>query len=241
MHRRHIYIYENLQVRLSGTMEQRIDRSCLPRKVLHAIEIIYEYLPKSLLTEIRISKQDGSFCIPTSGTSPSPPPYDVRAQQSVQRNVRRLAVKSAKRASRKIIPKSLEEIGEALQAAKRSEVPPETVKEAGTYLELYIDASNADKANATYCWHMLGMQLRKDEDLTKSLKIREASAGKLFRDLFPHISPKAIEYDLSKARRIYDVTRKLSGSQILSIENISAEDIRKVTKKNLSKILKYCK
>src|SRR4051794_27064473 len=99
-------------------MEQRIDRSCLPRKVLDAIEMIYEYLPKSLLTEICISKQDGSFYIPTSRTSPSPPLYDVRVHQSVQRNVRWLAVKRGKRASRKITPKSLEEIGEALQAAK---------------------------------------------------------------------------------------------------------------------------
>src|SRR3954447_16738685 len=125
-------------------MEQRIDRSCVPRNVLDAIDVIYEYLPKSLLTEIRISKQDGSFCIPTSGTSPSPPPYDVRVYKSVQRNVRWLAVKRGKRASRKITPKSLEEIGEALQAAKRTEVLPETRREAKTYLELYIDASNAD-------------------------------------------------------------------------------------------------
>src|SRR3954470_11016428 len=98
-------------------MERRIDCSCMLPKVLKAIETIYEYLPKSLLTEIRISKQDGSFCTPTSGTSPSPPPYDIRAQQSVQRNVRRLAVNSAKRASCKIISKSLEKIREALQAA----------------------------------------------------------------------------------------------------------------------------
>src|SRR4051812_39430556 len=102
-------------------MEYRIDCSCLPPKVLNAIETIYEYLPKSLLTEIRISKQDGSFCTPTSGTSPSPPPYNIHIQQSIQRNIQnsRLAVKRFKRASHKITPKSPEEIREALQATKR--------------------------------------------------------------------------------------------------------------------------
>src|SRR3954464_7218774 len=113
-------------------MKCRIDRSCMPPKVLKAIEMIYEYLPKSLLTEIRISKQDESFCTLTSGTSPSPPPYDIRVQQSVQRNIRnsRLAVKRFKRASHKITPKSPKEIGEALQAAKRikAELESEEVK-----------------------------------------------------------------------------------------------------------------
>src|SRR3954465_1513560 len=100
-------------------MERRIDRSCMPPKVLKAIETIYEYLPKSLLTEIRISKQDGSFCTPTSGTSPSPPPYDVRAQRSV-----RIRIKKGK-----IIYKSPKEIGEALKATKRTKVLSETGEE----------------------------------------------------------------------------------------------------------------
>jgi hypothetical protein len=224
-------------------MERRIDRSCMPPKVLKAIETIYEYLPKSLLTEIRISKQDGSFCTPTSGTSPSPPPYDIRAQQSVQRNIQRnsrLAVKVFKRASRKITPKSPEEIGEALQAAKRIKALPES-EEVKSYSELYIDASNAGKGNATYLWHILGMKLRNEEDPKKSIKIREAAVAKLFRELFPHVQLRTIEYDISKARRIYDVTCKLSSNQVLSIKKISAEDIRKVTKKNLSKVWKYCK
>ena len=74
-------------------MEQRIDRSYLPRDVVQAIDTISEYLPSSLFTEIRISKQQGSFCIPTSGISPSPSPKDVRAQQSVARKISHLVIK----------------------------------------------------------------------------------------------------------------------------------------------------
>ena len=217
---------------LSGdSMEQCIDRSCVPRNVLDAIDVIYEYLPKSLLTEIRISKQDGSFCTPTSGTSPSPPPYDVRVQWSA-----RIRIKKGK-----IIYKSPEEVGKALQAAMRARVLPETGEEPKTYQELYINASNSSKGNATYTWHLLGRKLRGDEDLTKPLRIREQNVAKLFRDLFPHVHAKSLEYDLSKARRIFDVTCKLSCRQVLCIKNISAEDIRRITKKNLSKVLKYCK
>src|SRR3954468_7557957 len=110
-------------------MEQRIDRSCLPRKVTQAIDTIYEYLPSSLLTEIRISKQRGSFCIPTSGTSPSPPPEDIRAQQSVARKIAHLANKRAAKLKNKNIRKSPEEIGQALQAAQRVRAIPKTVRE----------------------------------------------------------------------------------------------------------------
>ena len=212
-------------------MEQRIDRSCVPRKVLDAIDAIYKYLPKSLLTEIRVSKQDGSFCTPTSGTSPSPPPYDVRAQRSV-----RIRIKKGK-----IIYKSPEEIGEALQAAKRTKILPETGEEPKTYQELYFNASNSNKGNATYTWHLLGKKLRGDEDLTKPLRVREQNVAGLFRELFPHVHAKTLEYELSKAQRIFDVTCKLSCRQVLCIKNVSAEDIQRTTKKNLPKVLKYCK
>src|SRR4051812_19615158 len=144
-------------------MEQSIDCSCIPCKVLDAIDDIYEYLPKSLLTEIRISKQDESFCTLTSETSLSPPPYDVRVQRSV-----RIRIKKDK-----IIYKSPEEIGEALQAAKRTKVLPETGEEPKTYQELYFNASNSNKGNTTYTWYLLGKKLRGDEDLTKPLRVRE--------------------------------------------------------------------
>src|SRR4051812_49829326 len=98
-------------------MEQRIDRSCLPRDVAKAIDTIYEYLQSSLLTEIHISKQQGSFCILTSGTSPSLPPEDTHAQQSVARKVSHLAIKRA--AKLKNSRKSPEEIGQALQVAQQ--------------------------------------------------------------------------------------------------------------------------
>src|SRR3954451_18069590 len=157
-------------------MEQHIDHSCLPRDVIEAIDKIYEYLPNSLLTEIRISKQQGSFCIPTSGTSPSPPPEDVRAQQSVARKIAHLAVKRAKVKNSR---KSPEEIGQALQVTQRTRAIPETVQEPKTYEQLYIYASNVSKNEAIYAWHMLGKKLCTDEDPKKALKVREMAVSKL--------------------------------------------------------------
>ena len=104
-------------------MEQCINYFCLPPKVVQAIDTIYKYLPSSLLTEIHISKQQGSFCILTSGTSPSPPPEDIRAQQSVTHKVSRLALKRA--AKLKNSRKSPEEIGQALRAAQQVQDEPQ--------------------------------------------------------------------------------------------------------------------
>ena len=152
-------------------MEQRIDRSSIPPDILQAIDTIYEYLPSSLLTEIRITKQDGSFCTPTSGTSPSPPPDDVRARRSVERNIACLA---AKRAAKKLknIRKSPEEIRQALRIALQVKMMPETLQKLTTYEELYINASNANKNESTYAWHILGKKLRNDEDPKKTSKIK---------------------------------------------------------------------
>src|SRR3954466_13659244 len=155
-------------------MERRIDRSCLPRDVLKAIDTIYEYLPSSLLTEIRISKQEGSFCIPTSGTSPSPPPDDIRAQRDVVRKIALLATKR-RAASLKNSRKSPEEIGQALKAALRIKVVPETAQKPRTYEELYLDASNARNNEAIDSWHMVGKKLRCEEDPKVSLKARVIS------------------------------------------------------------------
>ena len=169
-------------------MEQRIDRSYLPRDVVQAIDTISEYLPSSLFTEIRISKQQGSFCIPTSGISPSPPPEDVRAQQSVARKISHLAVKRASKL--KNSRKSPEEIGQALQAAQRIRAIPEIVQEPKTYEQLYIHASNARKNEAIYAWHLLGKKLRTDEDLRKAQKAREMAVSKLFAEKFPPCNNK---------------------------------------------------
>jgi hypothetical protein len=220
-------------------MEQCIDRSCLPREVVQAIDTIYEYLQSSLLTEIRISKQQGSFCIPTSGTSPSPPPEDIRAQQSVARKVSHLANKRA--AKLKNSRKSPEEIGQALRAAQQVQVIPETLQEPKTYEQLYIHASNAPKKEAIYAWHMLSRKLRTDEDPRKAQKAREMTVGKLFSEKFPHISAKTLENDVYKARRIYDVTRILNCNQILAIRTITVDNIRRVAKKNIAKVVNYCK
>ena len=218
-------------------MEQRIDRSCIPQDVLQAIDTIYEYLPSSLLTEIRITKQDGSFCTPTSGTSPSPPPDDVRAQRSVEKNIARFA---AKRAAKRLnlAHKSPEEIRQALRTAMQVKVMPETLQKLTTYEELYINASNASKNKSTYAWHILGKKLRNDEDPKKTLKSREMSVSTFFRKIFPHVTEKNIANDLYKARRVFDVTRTLSQNQIMSIKSITVEDIRRVTKKDISKVIK---
>src|SRR3954463_6550711 len=94
---------------------QYIDSSCMPPKVLAAIETLSEYISSSLLTELHITKQDGNFCIPTSGTSPSLPPDDVRAQRSVELKIVRIPAKLAtKRAN--CSRKSPEQIGQALRA-----------------------------------------------------------------------------------------------------------------------------
>ena len=218
---------------------QRIDISCMPPKVLAAIETLSQYISSSLLTEIHITKQDGNFCIPTSGTSPSPPPDDVRAQQSVNRKIARITAKlAAKRTNR--CRKSPEQIGQALRVVLQVKAVPETRKPMTTYKELYIFASNADKNESTYAWHMLGKKLREDEDSTQSLKIREAAVGELFREEFPHERERDIANNLYRARRVFDVTKMLSCNQIMSMK-ITTEDVRRVTKKDLSKVLSYCK
>ena len=218
-------------------MEQRIDRSSIPPDILQAIDTIYEYLPSSLLTEIRITKQDGSFCTPTSGTSPSPPPDDVRARRSVERNIARFAAKRAAK-KLKIIRKSPEEIRQALRIALQVKVKPEALQKLTTYEELYINASNANKNESTYAWHILGKKLRNDEDPKKPVRSREISVSTLFREKFPHVTEKNIANDLYTARRIFDVTRTLSQNQIMSIKSITVEDIRRITKRDISKVIK---
>src|SRR3954447_23808651 len=219
-------------------MERRIDRSCLPRNVLQAIDTIYEYLPSSLLTEIRISKQDGSFCTPTSGISPSPPPEDVRAKRSIPRKFaypeafKRTSVKTIK-TRRQHIPRSLDDIRKALEAAMRIAVLPETIQEKDqTFQTLYQIAFKARKNEAILAWHRLGMKLHSIEDS----EISESNVGKLFHEQVPDVSTKSLENALSKARRIYDITSNLSSSQILSLTNVIAADIKSVTKKNLYKL-----
>src|SRR5437588_7787678 len=171
-------------------MEQRIDCSCLPRKVVQAIDMIYEYLPSSLLMEICISKQQGSFCIPTSGTSPSSPPEDICAQQSVAHKVSRLALKRATKL--KNSHKSPEEIGQALRAAQQVQVIPKTLQKSKTYEQLYIHVSNAPQKEAIYAWHMLDRKLCTDEDSRKAQKAWEMTICKLFSKKFPHLSAKTL-------------------------------------------------
>jgi hypothetical protein len=115
------------------------------------------------------------------------------------------------------------------------------MQESTTYEQLYIHARNAHGNEATYAWHMLGKKLRNDEDPKKSLKLREILVSKLFAEKFPHAVTKNLENDVYKARRIYDVTRILSGNQILSIKKITADHIRRVAKKNITKVVNYCK
>src|SRR4051812_43689290 len=111
----------------------------MPPKVLVAIETLSEYISSSLFTELHITKQDGNFCIPISGTLPSPPPDDVHAQQSVKLKIARITAKLAtKRANSS--RKSPEQIGQALRAALRVKIIPEIRKPMTTYKELYIFA-----------------------------------------------------------------------------------------------------
>lgn len=240
-------------------MEKRIDYDILPRDVKQAINTIYEYLPSSFLTEIRITKQHGSFCTPTSGISPSPPPDDVRAQQNVARKISRLAIKRASRPKniprilknipqnvpenipkniRKNVKKSLDDIGKALLAAQQIQVIPETVEEMPkTYEELYHIACNARKNDAIYAWHMLGRKLRTDE----GPGISETIVSTLFHGAIPDIPTSILRNALCKARRIYDITCKLSRNQILSLKNVTAANMKEIPKKNLCKLLNYCK
>jgi hypothetical protein len=218
-------------------IKQRINHSSHPRDVLQAIETIYEYLPCSLFTEIRITKQNGTFCTPTSGTSPSPPPFDVRAQQSVMRKFSHLVTKrttaSIKNRCRSI-PRSLDDIRNALRAAKQTAVILENQEKPKTYQELYQNVCKARKNEAICAWHMLGMKLRED-----GFEMTETEVSTLFRREIPDVSTKSLENSLGKARRIYDITFKLSCNQILSLKRVTAEDLKSVAKKNLCKIIDY--
>jgi hypothetical protein len=97
---------------------------------------------------------------------------------------------------------------------------------------LYQTASKARKNEAILAWHMLGMKLRSNEDP----EISESNVGKLFHKQVPDVSTKSLENALGKARRIYDITSKLSSNQILSLTNVTAADIKSVAKKNICKI-----
>src|SRR4051794_25582219 len=123
-------------------MKQRIDQSCLPSNVSRTIDIIYNYLPSSLLTKIRISKHDGSFCIPTSDILPSSPTDDVYAQQSIKCKIALLATKRSIVRHRNIC-KSPEEIEQALKATIQTKAVPETTQRHLTYKKLYNNACNA--------------------------------------------------------------------------------------------------
>src|SRR4051812_42230407 len=170
-------------------MEQRIDRSCLPRDVLQAIDIIYEYLPSSLLTEIRISKQDESFCTATSGISPSPPPDDIRTKRSILYKFSHRKIRHKKK------PKSLDDIRKALEAAKQTAVIPELIQKDRTYQKLYQTASKARKNEAILAWHRLGMKLRNNEDP----EISESKVGQLFHKQVLGVAEKSLENALGKA------------------------------------------
>ena len=88
---------------------------------------------------------------------------------------------------------------------------------------------------------MLGRKLRTDEDPRKAQKAREMTVGKLFSEKFPHISAKTLENDVYKARHIYDITHILNCNQILAIRTITVDNICRVAKKDIAKVVNYCK
>ena len=88
---------------------------------------------------------------------------------------------------------------------------------------------------------MLGRKLRTDKDSRKAQKAWETTVYKSFSEKFPHLSAKTLENDIYKAGRIYDVTRILNCSQILVIRTITVDNIRRVAKKDITKVLNYCK
>ena len=86
---------------------------------------------------------------------------------------------------------------------------------------------------------MLGRKLRTDEDSRKAQKAWETTVFKLFSEKFPHVSAKTLENDVYKARHIYDVTRILNCSQILAIRTITVDNIHRVAKKDITKVVNY--
>ena len=85
---------------------------------------------------------------------------------------------------------------------------------------------------------MLGRKLHTDEDFRKAQK---AQVFKLFSEKFPHLLVKTLENDIYKAQRIYEVTHILNYSQILAIRTITVDNILRVVKKDITKVVNYCK
>ena len=64
---------------------------------------------------------------------------------------------------------------------------------------------------------------------------------KLFFEKFPYFSVKTLKNNIYKAQYIYDITCILNYSQIFIIKTITIDNIHRVVKKDITKVVNYCK
>src|SRR5205807_7781427 len=98
---------------------------------------------------------------------------------------------------------------------------------------------NAQNNKAILTWHILSKKLHSDEDPKLSLRVQVVSVTENFCQRFPHELAKKLANDVFRARRIYDIMWMLSINQILSIKNITTNNIRRVTQKDIYKVVNY--
>ena len=192
-------------------MDQRLNRSDFPNDVLDAIDKIQVFIAvQARWKEIRITANEGLFCVSKTGTMPSPPPASdeessddrerilmkrkaaASAKRNAERYQKRQRLLKAKRTNK--VNKTLQQIGAALRRAQDA-IPgqnSEPTNSTRTYSELYECVTNATSKDAIVENHLFGKKLRYDEQIrrNKTEKGREMVIANLVKKALPHLTGK---------------------------------------------------
>jgi hypothetical protein len=231
-----------------------LNRSDLPGNILRAIDEILDFLPDSLWTGICITTNGLSCAAKTGDTpSPSPAPDEEPSDTPAMIKRKRKAANSAKRnANANIIKRKAkkakheistpEEIGTALRRAQDS-TPAQQSEPQGTCLDLFIRAINAPAKDAIWEHHMFGKKLRFDENNypDKPRMGRMRAVAEKFLAESPHINKKHIEDYVKYARRVYDITARLTPNQVRLVRGLTVWSLIRTAQKNVHIPLKMCR
>ena len=230
-----------------------LNRSDLPANILRAVDEIFDFLPDSLWTGICITLR-GLSCIAKTGDTPSPPPTrdenstdtpaeitrKRKAAASARWNANKAIDKKQRKKTKQDI-KTPKEIGVALRLAQDAAfVQPEEPQ--GTYSELYIRTANAVDKDALVENHLFGKKLRQDEQREKAPTQvgKERAVSELVKAAMPHLPEQERKKVLQYARRIYDITSRLTPNQVRKVQGVSMWDLAKTSKLNVRISLQMC-
>lgn len=215
----------------------------LPPEVQGAIEVIYDFLEKSLWKEIRITLSHQITGVAKSGDTPSPPAaQDEQEHDSpgVIRNKRKAAASANRNGSKKKpkhAVKPLAEIGAVLRVAKGT-APTQEEDPLGSLSDCFGQAVDVAPEDMIWGNHMFGKKLRQEEDNypTETPVGKKRRVAEQFRNELPHLHEKHRKDYLKYARRIYQVTSLLTPNQVRQILDITWWDLARLSQKDIQQV-----